>query len=151
MHELALSDRVSLREAIQAKAALDYDIQIGGRAPVKKQIDPIKLKEQLERVRFYSLLYGELKQLLHEVDFGYGTEAAYSEGRALIVVRMQSLSPEQDVALKQVLPDSAMLPPTELQTRLRQQLHSLFNEADWQQIMATAAVGSKLRERVARV
>ncbi len=153
MHELTLTDREALRAAMQAEAALDYDIQIGGKPPVKKHIDPIKLKEQLDRVRLYSLLFGELKRLLHEVDFGSGTEAAYTRGRQLIIERMQSLNPEQDAALKQVLPDSVTLPPIELQAQLRQQLYQLLTASDWQSITAAAlaAVESKLLQQVAAV
>lgn len=149
MHE-PMTDLEWVRAAAQAETECGFDIQIGGRMPVKKHIDPLKLKEQLDRVRLYSLLFGELKRLLHEVDFGAGIEAAYTQGRRLIVERMQSMSQEQDAALKQLLPDSASLPPTELHSQLRQQLHSLLNESDWQQIAVTAAeaVGAKLRKHV---
>lgn len=153
MHELTLTDREALRSSIQAEAELDYDIQIGGTPPVQKPVDPIKLKKQLDRVRLYSLLFGELKRLLHEVDFGFGTEAAYTRGRQLVIERMQSLSLEQDVALKQLLSDSAMLSSPELQAHLRQHIHQLFHRSDWQSMTATAleAVESKLLQQVAAV
>jgi hypothetical protein len=153
MHELTLSDQKALRAAIEAEAALDYDIQIGGNLPVKKPVDPIKLKEQLDRVRLYSLLFGELKRLLHEVDFGCGAETAYTEGRQRVIERMQSLTLEQDAALKQLLTDSAMLPPAQLHSQLRQQLHSLLTTSDWQLITATAlsAVEAELLRQVTSV
>lgn len=154
MHELtSLSDRASLRAAIEAEAALDYDIQIGGKLSVKKQIDPIQLKAQLDRVRLYSLLFGELKRLLHEVDFGAGTEAAYSEGRRRIVERMQSLNPDQQVRFDALLADVETLPPAQLQAQLRQQLYQLLDASDWQTITATAlsAVESKLLKQIAPV
>jgi len=75
-----MTDLDWLRAAVQAEEEYGGDIQIGGKPPVKKPIDPIKLKEQLDRVRIYSLLFGELKRLLAEVDFGSGTEAAYTTG-----------------------------------------------------------------------
>lgn len=150
MHELTLTDREALRAAMQAEAALDYDIQIGGgRMPERRPVDPIKLKEQLDRVRIYSLLFGELKRLLHEVDFGAGFEAAYTQGRRLVIERIQALS-LQDATLNQLLADSATLAQPELQARLRQQLHALLNEADWQQITTTAlsALESRLRVQI---
>lgn len=150
MHELTLTDREALREAMQAEAQLDYDIQIGGRMPERRPIDPIKLKEQLDRVRIYSLLFGELKRLLAEVDFGSGTEAAYTTGRRLIVERIQALS-LQDATLNQLLADSATLAQPELQARLRQQLHALLDASDWQQITAAAlsVLESKLPVQIA--
>lgn len=153
MHELTLTDREALRASIQAESELDYDIQIGGTPSVQKPVDPIKLKEQLDRVRLYSLLFGELKRLLHEVDFGFGTEAAYTRGRQLMIERMQSLNLEQDTALQQLLSDSATLSLTELQVHLRQQLYRLLHRSDWQSITATAlaAVEAKLLQQVAAV
>jgi len=148
-----MTDLERVRAAAQAETECGFDIQIGGRMPERRPIDPIKLKEQLDRVRLYSLLFGELKRLLAEVDFGSGTEAAYTQGRRLIIERMQSLSLEQETALNQVLADSATVLPTQIQAQLRQQLYLLLNEADWQQITATAsaAVESKLLKQVARV
>ena len=145
-----MTDLDWLRAAVQAEEEYGGDIQIGGKPPVKKQIDPIKLKEQLDRVRIYSLLFGELKRLLAAVDFGSGTEAAYTTGRRLIIERMQALS-LQDAALQQLLADAATLSPTELQAQLRQQLHRLLNSSDWQSITvaALAAVESKLLSQVA--
>ncbi len=154
MHELTtLTDQESLRAAIEAEAALDYDIQIGGKLPVKKQIDPIKLKAQLDRVRLYSLLFGELKRLLHEVDFGSGVEAAYTEGRRRIIERMQSLSSDQQTRFDALLADAGTLPPPQLQAQLRQQLYLLLDASDWQTITATAlsAVESKLLEQITAV
>ncbi len=132
-----MNDLDWLRAAVADEEAYGGDIQIGGPPPVKKQIDPIKLKEQLDRVRIYSLLFGELKRLLAEVDFGSGTEAAYTTGRRLIIGRIQALS-LQDATLNQLLADSATLAQPELQSRLRQQLHALLDASDWQQITTAA-------------
>jgi hypothetical protein len=153
MNEPMMTNIEWLRAAVQAEEEYGGDIQIGGKLPVKKPVDPIKLKEQLDRVRLYSLLFGELKRLLHEVDFGCGAEAAYSEGRQRVVERMQSLTLEQDAALKQLLADSAMLAPSQLHSQLRQQLHSLLNLSDWQLITAAAvsAVESELLRQVTSV
>lgn len=139
-----------LRAAIKAETECGFDIQIGGgRMPERRPVDPIKLKEQLDRVRIYSLLFGELKRLLHEVDFGSGFEAAYTQGRRLIIERIQALS-LQDATLLQLLADSATLAQPELQARLRQQLHALLDESDWQQITTTAlsALESKMRVQI---
>jgi hypothetical protein len=95
------------------------------------------------------LLFGELKRLLAEVDFGSGTEAAYVQGRRLIIGRVQALS-LQDATLSELLADSATLAQLELQARLRQQLHDLLNASDWRSITAAlAVVESKLLQQVA--
>lgn len=144
-----MTDLDWLRAAVQAEEEYGGDIQIGGRMPERRSVDPIKLKEQLDRVRIYSLLFGELKRLLHEVDFGSGFEPAYTHGRRLVIERIQALS-LQDATLNQLLADSATLAQPELQARLRQQLHALLNEADWQQIttMALSALESRLRVQI---
>jgi hypothetical protein len=153
MHKPPMTDLDWLREAVQAEEEYGGDIQIGGKLPVKKQIDPIKLKAQRDRVRLYSLLFGELKRLLHEVDFGSGVEAAYTEGRRRILERMQSLNVEQQTRFDALLADADTLPPPQLQAQLRQQLYLLLDAADWQTITATAlaAVESKLLEQITAV
>lgn len=153
MHKPPMTDLDWLREAVRAEEEYGGDIQIGGKLPVKKQIDPIKLKAQRDRVRLYSLLFGELKRLLHEVDFGSGVEAAYTEGRRRILERMQSLGPEQQTRFDTLLADAGTLPPPQLQAQLRQQLYLLLDASDWQTIAATAsaAVESKLLEQITAV
>ncbi|HEY9662660.1 MAG TPA: hypothetical protein V6C65_29750 [Allocoleopsis sp.] len=153
MHKPMMTDLDWLREAVRAEEEYGGDIQIGGKLPVRRHIDPIKYKEQLDRVKLYSLLFGELKRLLHEVDFGAGTEAAYTKGRQLIVERMKSLTSEQEASLNSLLVDSQTLLPSQLQSCLRQQLHALLDTSDWQTITATAlsAVESKLLKQIAPV
>lgn len=152
MHKPPMTDLDWLREAVRAEEEYGGDIQIGGKLPVKKQIDPIKLKAQRDRVRLYSLLFGELKRLLHEVDFGSGVEAAYTEGRRRILERMQTLRPDQQTRFDTLLADAGTLPP-QLQAQLRQQLYLLLDASDWQTITATAssAVESKLLEQITAV
>lgn len=153
MHKPIMTDLDWLREAVRAEEEYGGDIQIGGRPPVKQHIDPVKLQQGRNQIKLYSLLFGELERLLDEVDFGSGTEAAYTRGRQLIVERMQSLSSEQEASLNSLLVDSQTLLPSQLQLCLRQQLYSLLDTIDWQTITATAlsAVESKLLKQIAPV
>lgn len=153
MHKPTMTDLDWLREAVQAEEEYGGDIQIGGRPPVKQQIDPIKLQQGRNLIKLYSLLFGELKRLLDEVDFGSGTKAAWVRGRQLIFERLQSLRPEQQVRFDALLADAGTLPPPQLQAQLRQQLYLLLDAADWQTITATAlsAVESKLLEQITAV
>lgn len=151
MPEPLMSDLDWLEDAVEAEAALDYDLQIGGRPPVKRPIDLVKLQRERSRVKLYSLLFGELERLLAEVNFGSGTEAAYTEGRQLIFSRMQSLEPEQESGLVTLLAEVQRLPASKIQIRLRQQLYLLLDASDWQQITAIAlsAVESRLLSQIA--
>jgi hypothetical protein len=150
MFEPTTADIDWLRAAVQAEAELDFDIQIDGIS--QTQIASVE-QGRLDCIRLYSLLFGELKRLLDQVNFGSGTEAAFGRGRQLIFGRMQSLSLEQETALNQVLADSVKLSPDQVQAQLRQQLYLLLNKADWQLITTTAlaVVESKLLEQVACV
>jgi hypothetical protein len=105
------------------------------------------------QIKLYSLLYGELKLLLAEIDFGSGMEAAYTKGRQCIFERMQTLSPDQKIGLDALLTETATLPPTELQLQIRRQIYALLTPTDWQSITATAlaAVELKLLKQVAEV
>lgn len=153
MNKPPMTDLDWLRKAVQAEEAYGGDIQIGGRPPVKQQIDPIKLQQGRNLIKLYSLLLGELKRLLDEVDFGAGTKAAWVRGRQLIFERLQSLRPDQQTRFDALLADAETLPPSQLQARLRQQLYSLLDTADWQTITATAlaAVESKLLTQITPV
>ena len=147
MHKPMMNDLDWLRDAVQAEEEYGGDIQIGGRPPVKQQIDPTKLQQGRNQIRLYSLLFGELKRLIDEVDFGCGTKAAWVRGRQLIFERIQALSSNQQARFDALLADASMLSPTQLQVQLRQQLYLLLDESDWQQITATtlSVLESKLR------
>lgn len=153
MHKPTMTDLDWLRDAIQAEEEYGGDIQIGGTPLVKQQIDPLKLQQGRKLIKLYSLLYGELKRLLDEVDFGSGAEAAYTEGRRRIFEQMQSLKPDQQARFDALLTDVGTLSPPQLQSQLRQQLYLLLDASDWQTITATAlaAVESKLLEQIAAV
>lgn len=151
MQEPITSETNWLRAAVQAEAELGCDLQIGGSFPTPTAIDPTQLQTQLNRVRLYALLYGELKRLIEEVDFGSGADAAFVQGRKLIYERLNRLSLEQAASLNALVNDSTTLPLPQIQVQLRQQLYQLLNETDWQAITATAltAMQSKLLDQVA--
>ena len=153
MHKPIMTDLDWLQAAVEAEEAYGGDIQIGGRPPVKQQIDPVKLQQARNQIKLYSLLYGELKRLLTEVDFGSGMEAAYIQGRQYIFERMQAISADKEAELHALLAQAATLSPTELQAQLRQQIHRLLNSSDWQGITAAALADmeSKLLSQVAAV
>ena len=151
--KLPLYDEAWLRAAVQAEDETGCDIQIGGRTLFASPIDPAKLQVQLRRVKLYSLLFGELKQLLHEVNFGSGADAAYNCGHSLICKQMQSLSPDLQSSLDQFMAESASLSAPNLKAQLRQWLHQLLSESDWQAIAdsATAEVRRNFTERITQV
>ena len=153
MHKPMMTDLNWLRAAVEAEEAYGGDIQIGGKPSVKQHIDPVRLQQARNQIKLYSLLYGELKRLLTEVDFGSGMEAAYIQGRQYIFEQMQAMSADKEAELHALLADAATLSPTELQASLRQQLHRLLNLSDWQSMTAAAlaAVESKLLRQVAAV
>lgn len=150
MQEPITSETDWLRTAVQAETALGCDLQIGGSAPTPTAIDPTQLQTQLDRVRLYSLLFGELKRLIDEVDFGSGAEAAFTQGRRLIYERLNALTPDQEAALNALMVDSTTRPLSQIQTQLRQHLYQLLNEAEWQTITTTAVavMQSKLIDQV---
>ena len=147
-----LFDEAWLRAAVQAEDEAGCDIQIGGKTSFPSPIDPVKLQVQLRRVRLYSLLFGELKQFLHEVNFGSGADAAYNCGHSLICRQMQSLDLQLQNNLDQFMAESASLSADDLKAQLRQWLQQLLTESDWQAIAdsATAELRRNFTERSAQ-
>lgn len=146
MYGAPINDVDWLRAAVEVDVELGCDVQIGDRLQPQILVDSIQLQAQLNRMRLYALLFEELKQLLAHIDFGSGAEAAFTEGRQIVYERMQKLSPEQQAALNMMLADSVVLPPTQIQAQLRQKLNLFLNEADWQQITATALSAVELNQ-----
>lgn len=139
-----------LREAVQLEAEASCDIQIGSKAANAsiRAIEPSHLQTQLIQVKLQSLLFGELRALLVEADLGAGMEAAFTEGRRRIRARLQQLTPEQHQYFKALIAEDSS--STEARS-LRQELCSLLDQADWQQIAQTATeiIQAHLFEQVA--
>lgn len=145
-------DQNWLQEAIQLEAASEQDVQIGGVCTSRPlSIDSTQLQDQLKRVKLLSILFSELRDLLERANLGSGTEAALTQGRQSIQVRIAQLSPEQQEYLEALLAEEEANPAEKpLRSQLNLMLCSLLTESDWQGIAQAAmnSIQTRLLEQV---
>jgi len=136
------------REGVEFEAKANFDIQIGGKAPLSHpSFDPARLAFRFWQVRLISILYGELRSLLEEVDVGAGYEAATCEGQRRTWERIQSLTPEQQQYFDALVDEhDSQSEEKPYRAQLRPMFCTLLTPEDWQAI-ADAITGA-MRDRL---
>lgn len=133
--EIFTYDQAGLQQAIKLEQDTGFDIQIGGRPAQPKPIDPVQLQIQLTKVRLFSVLFAELRQVLTQANLGAGLQTALDTGRLLIQQRLISLSSDQ---IKFLEPLTTSENSDEIRNQATQALFQLLSDSDWQTITDAA-------------
>jgi hypothetical protein len=133
--EIFTYDLASLEESIKLEQEAGIDIQIGGKPPSVKPIDPVQLQIELIRVRLFSVLFPEFRQVLTQANLGAGLKTALDTGRLLIQQRLISLSSDQ---IKLLEPLTTSENSDEIRNQAMQALFQLLSDSDWQTITNAA-------------
>ncbi|NJR51103.1 MAG: hypothetical protein HC780_17515 [Leptolyngbyaceae cyanobacterium CSU_1_3] len=144
-------DEAWLREAVRLEEEAGVDIEIGCKTTPSRPIDPVQLRIELTKVRLFSALFQELRNLLIQADLGAGLEAALIKGRFVIQHRLRSLSPTQMTSFEALLEGKPHEEAPVSQSQVTSALSRLLTDLDWQEIAdsATAALQTHLLEQVA--
>lgn len=136
------------REGVEFEAKANFDIQIGGKAPPSHpSFDPERLAFRFWQVRLISILYGELRSFLEDVDVGAGYEAATCEGQRRIWERIQNPTPEQQQYFDALVDEHENQPEHKpYRAQLRPVFCALLTPEDWQAIADTAT--GTIRDRL---
>jgi hypothetical protein len=129
-------DQTWLQQVIKFEQEAGIDIQIGGKPPSVKHIDPAQLQLQLVKVRLFSVLFAELRHVLTQANLGAGLKTALDTGRLLIQQRLISLSSDQVRSLEPLLANITNENSDQSQTTLA--LFQLVSDSDWQTITDAA-------------
>jgi hypothetical protein len=128
-------DQNWLQRVIQFEQEAGIDIQIGGKSPSVKPIDPAQLQIELIRVRLFSVLFPEFRQVLTQANLGAGLQTALDTGRLLIQQRLISLPSDQ---IKRLEPLTTSENSDEIRNQATQALFQLLSDSDWQTITDAA-------------
>lgn len=132
-------DEAWLRQAVQAEAALECDLQVGGKPATALSVAWPQLQPQLDQVKILSLLFSELRALLREANLGAGAEAALIKGRLLIQRQLSHLSSEQQAYFDAlILEETSASEDRPLRSQLTSVLCQMLSPADWQEIAQAA-------------
>lgn len=135
-------DEAGLQQAIKLEQDAGFDIQIGGRPAQPKPIDPVQLQIQLTKVRLFSVLFAEFRQVLTQANLGAGLNTALDTGRLLIQQRLISLSSDQVRSLESLLANATNKDAVLIQDQTTVALFELLLDTDWQTI--TEAAGNSI-------
>lgn len=133
--DVFIYDQAGLQQAIKLEQDAGFDIQICGRSTQPKPIDPVKLQIQLTKVRLFSVLFAELRQVLTQANLGAGLQTVLDTGRLLIQQRLVSLSSDE---IKFLEPLTISERSDQIRNQATQALFQLLSDSDWQTITDAA-------------
>lgn len=128
-------DQNWLQRVIKFEQEAEIDIQIGGKPPSAKPVDPVQLQIELIKVRLFSVLFPEFRQVLTQANLGAGLQTALDTGRLLIQQRLISLSSDK---IKILEPLTTSENSDEIRNQATQALFQLLSDSDWQTITDAA-------------